>query len=689
MGATKLSNNTGELSAAAELLLGLLDESVAPPPDSRGVIRPDSELVMGVMTGRVAVKENVMLAKRVRELWLKVRARYGGRLTHRWIKGHSSHVWNDRADALAELGRLGDIHTVRDEWQEAKDAHEHVPLVSLVGRFAFSVRRSLFVQRDALTAKVYMRTDVNTRSFQWIDAGRMPTRIHVQHAWESNAVKLMADAREEETGWKRGLGSSTVAVLMHPGVIDELSARRGMHRFQETTSRTVEMHTVPAQSEPEDRALPQVAWRLERFNENEASELAAVWCRPLSPPPASSDSSDEGDDKGGDEEGDESDEAGSGGVGSSSEDGGISDGEGGNKEIGSAGSCSDTGRSKDDRIYEAVDEGSGIGCDHGGSEVDSTWDNLCHAPLDGALHEIHEHLARLQLRDSEHIQHREQLPHGWHDDTVAGIRAILPSSEQQLHQLQERVRDLQLDRDQVLEQQQVEQPGEQQEHDEDADTSTRRAENAQLRTSPNPSSPAHSPLCTPLSNLNPSSPPPPPFLPHPNPREPLWFSRHKAFFDLLAARRRARQAHKAYWQATFPGNGRWVGPNTDWVHVADDSELSMRCIAADSQVASAELKLKQVSNPDSDPSPHASMYDTSQSRTCEQSGEDDENSAESSVEEWEATTGGGFTRVQPSGRATSPPGEWYVYGFEPDGCGGCREIRRPAGVQRTILWRRT
>ena len=75
--------------------------------------------------------------------------------------------------------------------------------------------------------------------------------------------------------------------------------------------------------------------------------------------------------------------------------------------------------------------------------------------------------------------------------------------------------------------------------------------------------------------------------------------------------------------------------------MADDSELSMRCIAADSQVASAELKLKQVSNPDSDPSPHASMYDTSQSRTCEQSGEDDENSAESSVEEWEATTGGG------------------------------------------------
>ena len=164
LGATKLSNNTGELSAAAELLLGLLDESVAPPPDSRGVIRPDSELVMGVMTGRVAVKENVMLAKRVRELWLKVRARYGGRLTHRWIKGHSSHVWNDRADALAELGRLGDIHTGRDEWQEAKDAHEHVPLVSSVGRFAFSVRRSLFVQRDVSSRPKCTCAQASTRA---------------------------------------------------------------------------------------------------------------------------------------------------------------------------------------------------------------------------------------------------------------------------------------------------------------------------------------------------------------------------------------------------------------------------------------------------------------------------------------------------------------------------------------------
>ena len=103
----------------------------------------------------------------------------------------------------------------------------------------------------------------------------------------------------------------------------------------------------------------------------------------------------------------------------------------------------------------------------------------------------------------------------------------------------------------------------------------------------------------------------------------------------------------------------------------------MRCIAADSQVAIAERKLKQVSNSDSDPSSHASRCNTFQIGTGEQIGEDDDNSAEPSMEEWEAATaGGGFTRVQPSGHAASQPGEWYVYGFEPDGCGGSRETRR-------------
>ena len=38
-----------------------------------------------------------------------------GKLWLKHVKGHSSHKWNDRADALADEGRLGTLRTAEAE----------------------------------------------------------------------------------------------------------------------------------------------------------------------------------------------------------------------------------------------------------------------------------------------------------------------------------------------------------------------------------------------------------------------------------------------------------------------------------------------------------------------------------------------------------------------------------------------
>ena len=137
LGATKHSNNTGELCAAIELLHALTHDA-ARPTESRGVIRPDSELVMGAMTGRTVAHENVELTRRVRGLWEELRKRHGGQVTLSHVRGHSHHKWNDRADALAEKGRQGEIKSRRAEWEATRAWLDQPLLVSTQGRFTLA-----------------------------------------------------------------------------------------------------------------------------------------------------------------------------------------------------------------------------------------------------------------------------------------------------------------------------------------------------------------------------------------------------------------------------------------------------------------------------------------------------------------------------------------------------------------------
>ena len=96
------SNNTGELTAMAELFLWLLQQQ---PSVGTVVIFFDSTYAANICTGTFQVKGNSHLAYRARNLRRLVEQRYS--LIWQWTKAHSSnnHPLNYLADMYANKGR--------------------------------------------------------------------------------------------------------------------------------------------------------------------------------------------------------------------------------------------------------------------------------------------------------------------------------------------------------------------------------------------------------------------------------------------------------------------------------------------------------------------------------------------------------------------------------------------------------
>ena len=103
LGAKVASNNTGELSGIAHALIWLRDEGSQVP----AAIIYDSDYAAKITQGIYKAHKNRMLAGSCRRLCTAERQRRDGGVTFVHVKGHSNDQWNDRADALVQLGKLG------------------------------------------------------------------------------------------------------------------------------------------------------------------------------------------------------------------------------------------------------------------------------------------------------------------------------------------------------------------------------------------------------------------------------------------------------------------------------------------------------------------------------------------------------------------------------------------------------
>ena len=109
LGATRGTNNTGELTAIAEALRYLLADQSSRP----ALIRYDSTYAANMAAGRWRAKSNKRLVASVRMLWTQAHEHLGGRLWASHVDAHTDHRWNDRADELARHGKGGALHARR------------------------------------------------------------------------------------------------------------------------------------------------------------------------------------------------------------------------------------------------------------------------------------------------------------------------------------------------------------------------------------------------------------------------------------------------------------------------------------------------------------------------------------------------------------------------------------------------
>jgi ribonuclease HI len=132
LGAEVASNNTGELSGIAHALIWLRDEGGQAP----AAIVYDSDYAAKITQGIYKAHKNRPLATSCRRLCAAERQRRSGGVTFVHVKGHSNDRWNDKADALVQLGKLGQRasglgvlgpslspRSLKRERRETSDAH--------------------------------------------------------------------------------------------------------------------------------------------------------------------------------------------------------------------------------------------------------------------------------------------------------------------------------------------------------------------------------------------------------------------------------------------------------------------------------------------------------------------------------------------------------------------------------------
>ena len=173
VGARCLSNITAEGQGLAEALMWLLSHGPVDSTTSAVVVRTDNRLVAHWAMGLAsATQDTLELASALRTLWRLAAARWRLRWAH--VRGHSQHVWNTVADALATSGCEGEVmgFAAGEPVVAPPTPPARVPMVTGVARWLWDVTRVVEIQpHDGEIIVISRFADRDSIQLQSVPAG--------------------------------------------------------------------------------------------------------------------------------------------------------------------------------------------------------------------------------------------------------------------------------------------------------------------------------------------------------------------------------------------------------------------------------------------------------------------------------------------------------------------------------------
>ena len=176
LGATRLTNNTGEISSFAESLIWAMTTITRTQDYSKIIIRPDSLIALRAALGVTRGGVNREASEFLHTLWKEFKQRWGLKGRYAKVKGHSKDRFNDIADRLADEGNNGVIGNQGGRWDPVhhspSNPHSDHP------RWVAQATRSISISHDQGT--MFVDTSLRWhRKLVWVREGGWLPYAHV------------------------------------------------------------------------------------------------------------------------------------------------------------------------------------------------------------------------------------------------------------------------------------------------------------------------------------------------------------------------------------------------------------------------------------------------------------------------------------------------------------------------------